>query len=153
MTDPTHGFTTDRAARLAVDGWGLDVVAEPLAGEFDFNFLLHARNGEKYVLKVSPVDADRESLECQIAVMRHLQGSPVAALVQRALPTETGSDLLVVEDNDGKPRWVRWSPISKASPSSASTDARHGFSRRSERPSPASTSHFEISTTPAPAGN
>lgn len=97
----------DFARCIAAEGWGLDGDAVPLAGEFDFNFLIHARDTGRFVLKVSPIDAERESLECQIAVMRHLQESPVAALVQRAVPTVTGSDLLVVEDNDGKPRWVR----------------------------------------------
>ena len=107
MTDPTLEFTADRAARLAAEGWGLDVRAEALAGEFDLNFLIQAENRDRYVLKVSPVDADRESLECQIAVLRHLRESPVASLVQRAVPTVTGSDLLEAKDDDGQPRWVR----------------------------------------------
>ena len=105
--DPTHGFTTDRATRLAAEGWGLDARAEALAGEFDFNFRIRARGGERYVLKVSPVGADRRSLECQIAVLRHLRDSSVAGLVQKAVPTESGLDLLPVEDGDGQIRWVR----------------------------------------------
>lgn len=103
ITSPDPVF----AAGLAAEYWGLDVAVEPLAGEFDLNFLVDAAGGRRYVLKVSPIGADRKSLECQIAVMRHLQGSPVATLVQRAVPTLTGSDLLTVEDHDGQPRFVR----------------------------------------------
>jgi len=100
-------FSPDEAQRIAAEGWGLDVRAEALAGEFDFNFLIHAQGGERYVLKVSPVDADRESLECQTAVLGHLRGSPVAGLVQKAVPTVTGSELLALKDNGGQLRWVR----------------------------------------------
>ena len=90
MMEPTHEFTTDRAKNLAAEGWGLDGEVESLAGEFDFNFLIRARDGERFVLKVSPMDAERESLECQIALLRHLEVSPVATLVQRAVPTTDG---------------------------------------------------------------
>jgi len=83
-------FSPDEAQRIAAEGWGLDVRAEALAGEFDFNFLIHAQGGERYVLKVSPVDAD-----------------PVAGLVQKAVPTVTGSELLALKDNGGQLRWVR----------------------------------------------
>jgi len=96
-----------RAGILAAEGWGLDGELEPLAGEFDFNFLIRARDGRRFVLKVSPVNADRESLECQIAALRHLQASPVAPLVQRPVSTTDGLDLLAAVDDVGNPRWVR----------------------------------------------
>jgi 4-aminobutyrate aminotransferase-like enzyme/Ser/Thr protein kinase RdoA (MazF antagonist) len=101
------GATPAWAAKLAAEGWGLDVDAEALAGEFDLNFLVRTEGGERFVLKVSPIDTDRVSLECQIAVLRHLQGSPVAGLVQRAVPTLTAGDLWRTKNDDEQPRWVR----------------------------------------------
>ena len=107
MTGSISPVSPRRAGNLAAEGWGLDGEVEPLAGEFDFNFLIRARDGERFVLKVSPLDADRVSLECQIAVLRHLQASEVAGFVQRPVPTTDGLDLLAAEDGDGNPRWVR----------------------------------------------
>ncbi len=107
MSGSISPVSPHRARLLAAEGWGLDGEIEPLAGEFDFNFLIRARDGERFVLKVSPVDAERESLECQIATLRHLQASPVAPLVQRPVPTAGGLDLLAAEDDHGNPRWVR----------------------------------------------
>ncbi len=107
MTGSISPVSPRRAGILAAEGWGLDGEVEPLAGEFDFNFLIRARDGERFVLKVSPVDADRESLEGQIAVLRHLQASPVATLVQRPVSTTDGLDLLAAVDDVGNSRWVR----------------------------------------------
>ncbi len=107
MTGPISPVSARRATLLAAQGWGLHGEVEPLTGEFDFNFLIHARSGGRFVLKVSPIDTARESLECQIAVLRHLQASPVAPLFQRPIPTTDGLDLLATEDNDGNHRWVR----------------------------------------------
>ena len=105
--DSTHEFTIDRAERLAADAWGLDVRADSLVGFADSNFRITTDRGARFVLKISPAETERETLECQVAVLGHLAVSPVAALVPRMIKTTTGLDLLLVEDEAGTPRWAR----------------------------------------------
>jgi len=105
--DSTHEFTIDRAERLAAEFWDLEARAESLVGFADSNFRITTDRGARFVLKISPAETKRETLECQVAVLGHLAVSPVAALVPRMVKTTTGLDLLLVEDEAGAPRWAR----------------------------------------------
>ena len=83
MSDDTTRLDGAWAERFVKDAYGLTANAEPLAGEFDLNFLVQTSAGERWLLKVSPQGADVAALECQIAALRYLEESPLASLIQR----------------------------------------------------------------------
>ena len=101
------GFSPETARRIAGENWGLDGRAEKLVGYADCNFRISTDRDENFVLKISPADTDRTTLECQVAVLGHLASSPLATLVPRVVPTAAGLDLLSIEDAAGAPRWAR----------------------------------------------
>ena len=94
MTDQGEFPTAGDAESIASEYWNLQSRAEPLAGEVDRNFLLVADSGDRWVLKISRENTDRVELDYQIKVLRFLEASPVAHLVQRVLPTADGELLL-----------------------------------------------------------
>jgi 4-aminobutyrate aminotransferase-like enzyme/Ser/Thr protein kinase RdoA (MazF antagonist) len=99
--------TAGDAESLAREEYGLDCRAEPLPGEVDRNFLLVTDAGDRWVIKISRPGADKQALECQIEAMRFLEGSPVAHLVQRVLPTRDGRTLVPVEAGEEGRCWLR----------------------------------------------
>jgi Ser/Thr protein kinase RdoA (MazF antagonist) len=75
------------ALRLARDVWRLDAgSAEPLPGERDTNFLIRARGGDAWVLKVAPADAAEDELrleaEALLRLARRDGNLPVPRLLQ-----------------------------------------------------------------------
>ena len=59
--------------------YGLHVEASPLPGESDENFMLRTEAGERFVLKVSPVDRDTTVFEAQAEVMDTLAAASIPA--------------------------------------------------------------------------
>jgi len=100
---PTAGDAESIARKI----WSLDCRAEPLAGEVDRNFLLVTDSGDRWVLKISREGADEQALDCQVQALRFLEPSPVAHLVQKALPAADGRHLVPYEPSGGGPCWVR----------------------------------------------
>ena len=90
------------AVRWAREHYGIDATASALPGEIDANFLLRSETGPAAVLKVAPASADRAELEAQVAVLRHLEGSPIAGLVPALCAAGDGRDLIEVEDDGGR---------------------------------------------------
>jgi len=111
------------AERLLRDLYGLEAQAESLPGEVDNNFLLRSDSGERYVLKISPEGTALEALECQVAVLRFLEATPLADLVPCVLLSRYGRSLTPLgEAGFG---WVRVVSFLEGTPL-----ARHGAPSR-----------------------
>ncbi|HSR70237.1 MAG TPA: aminotransferase class III-fold pyridoxal phosphate-dependent enzyme [Acidobacteriota bacterium] len=95
------------AREVAGDLYGVEAVAEPLAGERDDNFRLRGEQGGKLLLKISPPQEDPEAIEFQSAVMEHLQDHGEGLEVQRIHSTRQGRPWGRTTDRQGRPRLVR----------------------------------------------
>src|ERR1051326_3382353 len=83
------------AQAIAEKYFGIQASASELPSERDQNFLLVARGGEKCVLKIANVREEREVLEAQDAMMKHLEGR--ASFCPRVLLSSLGEEIVVVE--------------------------------------------------------
>jgi 4-aminobutyrate aminotransferase-like enzyme/Ser/Thr protein kinase RdoA (MazF antagonist) len=68
----TPTFNTAQAAQIAHTLYGITTTAEKLPSERDQNFLLILADGEKRVLKIANALEERQLLEAENAVMRHI---------------------------------------------------------------------------------
>ncbi|MEE8119847.1 MAG: phosphotransferase [Gammaproteobacteria bacterium] len=66
-------FSEPEAEELARRYFHLIGSATVLNGEIDQNFLISVDRGDKYVLKISPQNSDRNWLTCQAELLDHLQ--------------------------------------------------------------------------------
>ena len=83
------------AQAIAEKCFGIQASAEELPSERDRNFLLTAREGEKFVLKIANVNEEREVIEAQNAMLEHL-GERVS-FCPRVVPAVSGKSIEVVE--------------------------------------------------------
>lgn len=83
--DPQSRITTIDAERLAHANFGLEVCAEPLAGEKDQNFLLKGSNGTKFILKIIHADEPKQRLDFQNELLRHVLKNNPALPVPRII--------------------------------------------------------------------
>ena len=80
---------------IAEKYFGIQATADELPSERDRNFLLTARDGEKFVLKIANVNEDRETLEAQNAMISHLADR--VAFCPRVVPALSGEKIVTVE--------------------------------------------------------
>lgn len=83
------------AQAIAEKCFGIQASAEELPSERDRNFLLTAREGEKFVLKIANVNEQREVIEAQNAVLEHL--AERVEFCPRVVPAVSGKSIEVVE--------------------------------------------------------
>src|SRR5262249_56259990 len=62
----------DEAVRLARDLYGLEVSAQPLAGEYDHNFRVTAADGRGFVLKIMHPGREQSLIDLQCQALQHL---------------------------------------------------------------------------------
>ncbi|HKV34858.1 MAG TPA: phosphotransferase [Pyrinomonadaceae bacterium] len=84
------------AQAIAEKCFGIQASAEELPSERDRNFLLTARDGEKFVLKIANVNEERMVIEAQNAMLSHL--SERVLFCPRVLPALSGEMIEVVDD-------------------------------------------------------
>ncbi|HXQ74237.1 MAG TPA: phosphotransferase [Pyrinomonadaceae bacterium] len=85
------------AQAIAEKCFGIQASADELPSERDRNFLLTARDGEKFVLKIANVNEKREALEAQNAVIQHL--AQRVSFCPRVVPALSGEMIEVVDDH------------------------------------------------------
>lgn len=85
------------AQAIAEKCFGIQASAEELPSERDRNFLLTARDGEKFVLKIANVKEERETLEAQNSMLRHLEKR--VSFCPRVVPALSGELIEVVDDH------------------------------------------------------
>src|ERR1043165_5050482 len=83
------------AQAIAEKYFGIQASASELPSERDRNFLLTARGGEKFVLKIANVLEERKVLEAQNAMMQHL--AERVSFCPRVLLSSLGKEIVVVE--------------------------------------------------------
>lgn len=83
------------AQAIAEKCFGIQASAEELPSERDRNFLLAAREGEEFVLKIANANEQREVIEAQNATLEHL-GERVS-FCPRVVPSLSGKRIEVVD--------------------------------------------------------
>lgn len=88
-------FDTLAAERVMREAYGIEGRAIQLAGEYDLNFAIEAGD-QRWLLKIARVEAVREELEFQNAVLEHVAArlDGKALPVQRVLPDRSGETIV-----------------------------------------------------------
>ena len=87
----------NRAQAIAEVYFGIQASAHELPSERDRNFLLTARGGEKFVLKIANVREKAEVLEAQNAMLGHL--AERVSFCPRVVPALSGELITLVENH------------------------------------------------------
>ncbi|MHA1907188.1 MAG: aminotransferase class III-fold pyridoxal phosphate-dependent enzyme [Candidatus Thorarchaeota archaeon] len=100
-------FSEADAVQIALDVFGVEVTAQELPGERDRNFLLKKDGQPSYVMKMAASSEIRETLEFQIAAMKHIAEVEVGFSAPHVLPSKSGNDLTEIKDRKGTTHFVR----------------------------------------------
>jgi 4-aminobutyrate aminotransferase-like enzyme/Ser/Thr protein kinase RdoA (MazF antagonist) len=104
LREPAPILRPDAVSRLLTVGWDLGPArVRPLPSERDLNALV----GDGHVLKVSNPAEPRESVELEVAVMAHAEGTDPDLVLPRTVPTTSGAALLETTDDTGRPCLAR----------------------------------------------
>ncbi len=95
------------AATLAEACFGVRGAIRELPAELDRNFLIDARGGGRYVLKVTPGVRAFEELDLQVAALDALAGTEMAGRVPAIVPTVGDEKLVRRTVADGSEHWLR----------------------------------------------
>ena len=82
------------AQAIAEKYFGIQASASELPSERDRNFVLSARGGEKFVLKIANVREERDVLEAQNAMMKHLAAR--VSFCPRVVGSRLGEEMVTV---------------------------------------------------------
>lgn len=77
-----------------------------LPGEADDNFMLHADDGRRYVVKVAHLRADPAVVSVQVRVLRHIEAAAPGLPVPRVVPAVGGQPWATVPDGPLRGRLV-----------------------------------------------
>ncbi len=94
-------ISLDEAEAWAREHFALDAVASELPGDVDRNVLLTERSGIRWVLKLASMVTDRVDIECQHAVLRHLEATDLGDLVPRLVLDSKGAASIAVRTAAG----------------------------------------------------
>ena len=101
-----HPTSTEEAARLAREIYGLDVTAKSLPGEYDDNFHLIAPDNSEFVLKVMHPARERSFIDMQCQALQHLASSAGNIPLPRVVPAQSGRFFTEITPSDGLSRLV-----------------------------------------------
>ena len=87
----------ERAQAIAEKYFGIQASARELPSERDRNFLLTARSGEQFVLKIANAREKQEVLSAQNAMLSHLEKT--VSICPRVVSALSGEGMVVVEDH------------------------------------------------------
>lgn len=102
---PTRA-STQFAAEVAGQAYGLTAIAERLPGEYDDNFRLIARDGEMLVLKIMHPTRPKELVDLQVRALLHLAAREPFLQLPRVHISKSGEAIETVTDPDGASRYV-----------------------------------------------
>jgi 4-aminobutyrate aminotransferase-like enzyme/Ser/Thr protein kinase RdoA (MazF antagonist) len=94
-------ITTSFAEKIALELYGFQTRAKALVGEYDKNFHLTSEHGE-FVFKIMHPQAERETLELQIAALEHIAGQNPELNAPRVQRTKENNFVESIEAADGK---------------------------------------------------
>ncbi len=95
-------LSLDRVRSIAREHFGLSGTARALYSERDQNTLLRESDGRAWMLKIANVDEDQAAIDCQIAVLRHIERVDPQLPVPRVLPTCEGAGCVRLPGDDGQ---------------------------------------------------
>lgn len=94
------------AARIATELFGIDGTAQRLPGEYDDNFQVKAASGASFVLKIMHPARKRELIDLQIRALQHAAAGAPQLQLPRVLPSRAGAVIEEVTNADGSTRYV-----------------------------------------------
>lgn len=99
-------FTIENVVNFVKANYGLDVTAELLPGELDFNYRLKD-DLRSYVLKIANTNERLENLALQNEVIQHLSHKTSNLEVSALVPSLNQQDILTISDEQGGQHFVR----------------------------------------------
>src|SRR5215471_3592158 len=102
----TQPVSSEEAIRLARDIYGLEVCAQPLPGEYDYNFQVTTQNGQAFVLKVMHPDRERSIIDLQCRALEHLASHAPNLVLPRVQVTRSGEPFTRVALHAGEEHFV-----------------------------------------------
>ncbi|MGC4037581.1 MAG: aminotransferase class III-fold pyridoxal phosphate-dependent enzyme [Chitinophagaceae bacterium] len=99
-------FTEELAVSLVKKYYNLVADAKALTGEYEFNFLLTARDGTKYIFKAATDEHSYQFFDAQVKIIEHLQRSEVAAQFFKYIPNLSG-DPITIFTAEGRTFYLR----------------------------------------------
>ncbi len=96
-----NDITTSFAEQIALELYGFNSTANALVGEYDKNFHLTSEQGE-FVLKIMHPQAERETLELQIAALEHVARQAPELNAPRVQRTKNNTHIATIDAPDGK---------------------------------------------------
>ncbi|MCX6545680.1 MAG: aminotransferase class III-fold pyridoxal phosphate-dependent enzyme [Acidobacteria bacterium] len=107
ITFDLPAFTRDQAVAASERLYGIPAAAEHLPSERDQNFLLTARDGQRFVLKVSNATEDSRTLDLQNQALGHVAQHAPDLTLPRICPSLAGRLIETLTDDRGRPHQVR----------------------------------------------
>ena len=87
-------FSEQQIVDLVKKYYGLTVKAKALTGEYEFNYLLSAEDGKKYIFKIASDEDSYDFFDAQVKILHHLSKSEVADKFYKYLPNTEGKELM-----------------------------------------------------------
>ena len=100
------GFSEKEIEELLKKYYQLDVKAKALTGEYEFNYLLVAADGTKYIFKLATDEHNFDFFDAQVKIVNHLLHSEVADKFSHYVPNLDGELLSKIQVN-GKAYYIR----------------------------------------------
>lgn len=95
-------FTKELVESLAQEQYGLTATVRPLTGEYEFNFLLTATDGTRYIFKAASDEHSYPFFDAQVKIVQHLQRSEVADYFFKYIPNKKGELMTVLDAGEQK---------------------------------------------------
>lgn len=95
-------FTEQEIEALVKVYYRIDAKAKALTGEYEFNFLLIAADGTKYIFKAASDEHSFDFFDAQVKIVQHLSQSGVADKFFRYIPNNAGELMTVLQKDDRK---------------------------------------------------
>jgi Ser/Thr protein kinase RdoA (MazF antagonist) len=105
LLEHTPAFDSESAQTIANEFFGIRAGARQLPSERDQNFLLTDSAGEKLVLKIGNALEERDFLEAQNFVLKHL--AERVAFCQQLVPATSGEEIVSAQAANGQTHFVR----------------------------------------------
>ncbi|HEX4932204.1 MAG TPA: phosphotransferase, partial [Gemmatimonadaceae bacterium] len=99
-----HPVSTQTWRDALAESWGIDATLEPLAGEFDLNFRVTARDGRQYILKAMRAGCDPAFVELLVGAHEHIRAHDASVPVPTVVRTRAGERWCTQRDADGHER-------------------------------------------------
>ena len=101
--DKAPRLSTEEAARIGAELYGLTAVAEPLTSERDQNFLLKDSGGNRFVLKIANAEENPAFLDLQNRLIQFLGNAHLKTEIPRVVVTKAGEPTATIPGKNGRP--------------------------------------------------